>query len=402
MAELLAIEGGTPVRKTPMPKWPFVPEEDIALVGDILRSGKINYWTGDVGRQFEKEFAVVSGTEHAIALANGTVALELALKAYGVGSGDEVIVTSRSFMASASCIVMMGATPVFADVDPVSQTITAETISKVLTPRTKAIIAVHLAGWPCDMDPIMELANQKGIVVIEDCAQCHGAKYKGRPVGSLGHIAAWSFCQDKIITTAGEGGMVTTNDKKIWEYCWSFKDHGKSWDLVYNTKHKPGYQWLHASFGTNWRLTEIQSSLGRQAMKRLDKDIEVRRRHAHRLNEALGKFPCVRLTIPPTEIFHSYYKYYFFVRPEKLAKDWSRDQIMLAVAAEGVTCLVGSCSEMYLEKAFPENMRPPERLPVAKELGETSLLTLVHPTISDRDMDDVIAAFCKVLERASG
>jgi dTDP-4-amino-4,6-dideoxygalactose transaminase len=400
MSDVLAIEGGAPVRSTPMPRWPYVPEEDIAVVAEVLRSGKINYWTGDAGRHFEKEFAAFSGTEYAIALSNGTVALELPLKACGVGPGDEVVVTPRSFIASASCIVAVGATPVFADLDPVTQTITAETIRKVLTPRTKAVIAVHLAGWPCDMDPIMELAAEKGLVVIEDCAQCHGAKYKGRPVGSIGHVAAWSFCQDKIMTTGGEGGMITTNDRDIWNYCWSFKDHGKSWDLVYNTKHKPGFQWLHASFGTNMRLSEVQSALGRQALKRLPEEIEKRRAHGHRLTEALKQFPCIRVTEPPPEIFHAYYKYYCFVRPEHLAANWSRDQIMQAVTAEGVACLSGSCGEMYLEKAFTEEMRPRERLPIAKELGETSLMTLVHPTISERDMDDVIQAFTKVLTRA--
>jgi len=397
-----AINGGTPVRSASMPHWPCCPEEDITLVSEVLRSGRINYWTGDQGKQFEKEFSTYVGTEFAVALANGSVALELALKAYGIGEGDEVIVTPRSFVASASCIVLQGAKPVFADIDPISQNITPDTISKVLTPKTKAIIAVHLAGWPCDMDGIMALANERGIIVIEDCAQSHGAKYKGKSVGSLGHIAAWSFCQDKIITTGGEGGMITTNDRKIWEYCWSYKDHGKSWDLVYNTKHKPGFAWLHTSFGTNWRLTETQSVLGRQALKRLDNEVERRREHAARLSEVLREFPCIRTTETPESIYHSYYKYYFFVRPEKLATSWDRDKIMQAVCAEGVPCLVGSCSEMYLEKAFTENMQPKDRLPVAKELSETSLMTLVHPTITDRDMSDVVNAFRKVLEKACG
>lgn len=390
------------MRTAPMPRWPHVPEEDIAAVGEVLRSGKINYWTGTKGREFEKVFASFVGTEFAVALANGTVALEILLKAYGVGEGDEVIVTPRSFVASASCVSLQGAKPVFADVDKDSQCITANSIKAVLTPRTKAIICVHLAGWPCDMDPIMDLAKAHNIIVIEDCAQAHGAKYKGRPVGSLSHAAAWSFCQDKIITTGGEGGMITTNDRRIWEYCWSFKDHGKSWDLVYNTKHPLGYQWLHTSMGTNWRLTETQSELGIRSLERLQGEIAIRRKHACKLTEALSQFPCVRLTIPPAEVFHPYYKYYFFIKPEKLSAGWSRDKIMEAVTAEGVPCLVGSCSEMYLEKAFTSELRPKERLPVAKELGETSLMTLVHPTIPDRDMDDVVQAFSKVLTRACG
>jgi dTDP-4-amino-4,6-dideoxygalactose transaminase len=397
---VLAIEGGTPVRSAPFPRWPYVPEEDIALVSEILRSGKINYWTGDAGRQFEKDFAESIGVKHAIALTNGTVALELPLMAYGIGPGDEVVVTPRSFIASASCIVAVGAKPIFADVDPVSQNITAETIRKVVTPKTKAIITVHLAGWPCDMDPIMNLAEEHGLIVIEDCAQSHGARYKGRPIGSIGHAAAWSFCQDKIITTGGEGGMLTTNDQQIWQYCWSYKDHGKSWDLVNNAKGKIGFQWVHASFGTNWRLSEVQSALGRQALGRLSAEVDKRRAHSHKLNEQLRQFPCVRLTEPGPEIFHSYYKYYFFVRPDQLANGWSRDRIMQAVLAEGVACLAGSCGEMYLEQAFPQELRPQERLPVAKQLGETSLMTLVHPTLTDEDIQDVAEAFSKVLSRA--
>jgi dTDP-4-amino-4,6-dideoxygalactose transaminase len=400
MADVLAIEGGSPVRSTPMPPWPFIPEEDIAVAAEVLRSGKINYWTGDSGRNFEKEFAKACGIEHAIALTNGTVALELPLKAYGVGPGDEVIVTPRSFIASVSCVVAVGAKPVFADVDPASQNITADTIRQVLSPRTKAIIPVHLAGWPCDMDPIMALAQEKGLIVIEDCAQSHGARYKGRSVGSIGHASAWSFCQDKIITTAGEGGMLTTNDRAIWEYCWSYKDHGKSWDAMQNVKGKVGFQWVHASFGTNWRLSEVQSALGRQALTRLTDDVTKRRANAMKLVEALRQFPCIRVPEPHSDIYHSYYKFYCFVRPERLANGWSRDQIMQAVAAEGVPCLAGSCGEIYLERAFPPELRPADRLPTARQLGETSLMTLVHPTITERDMADVVQSFCKVLSRA--
>jgi dTDP-4-amino-4,6-dideoxygalactose transaminase len=236
---------------TPLAPWPSFTPEEADAVQKVLLSNKVNYWTGTEGREFEKEFAAYCGAKHAIALTNGTVALELALFALGIGPGDEVITTSRTFIASASCIVMRGATPVIADVDPVSQNVTAETIRPLITPRTRAIIAVHLAGWPCDMDPILALAREHGLKVIEDCAQCHGATYKGRPVGSLGDVAAFSFCQDKIMTTGGEGGMLTTRDTALWERAWAFKDHGKSFDAVYNRQHPPGFRWLHESFGTN-------------------------------------------------------------------------------------------------------------------------------------------------------
>jgi len=396
----LALHGGAPVRTTPFPQWPYFAEDEVSAAVAVLRSGKVNYWTGSEGREFEKEFAETAGCKYAVALANGTLALELALYAFGIGSGDEVVCPSRTFIASASCAVMRGATPVCADVDRDSQTITAETIRAVLTPRTKAIIAVHLAGWPCDMDPILELAREHGLKVIEDCAQCHGAMYKGRPVGSMGDVAAFSFCQDKIMTTGGEGGMLTTNDERIWDLAWSYKDHGKSFDAVYRRDHAPGFRWLHESFGTNWRMTEMQSAVGRVQLRKLPEWVEARRRNAAVLAERLSRIPALRVPLPGHDFYHSYYKFYAFVRPEALRDGWSRDRILQAVVAEGVPCFSGSCSEIYLEKAF-DGIRPSKRLPIAVELGETSLMFLVHPTVSTNDVDTVCDAVQKVLRHAS-
>lgn len=396
MKKSLAIDGGTPTRTTLFAPWPLFEQDEIDAANAPLRSGKVNYWTGTEGREFEKEFAAYSGCSHAIALANGTVALELALYAIGVGLGDEVITTCRTFIASASCIVMRGAIPVVADVDTVSQNITVDTIRPLITPRTKAIICVHLAGWSCDMDPIMALAREYGLKVIEDCAQCHGATYKGRPVGSLGDVAAFSFCQDKIMTTGGEGGMLTTNDEALWRKAWAFKDHGKSYDAVYNRQHDPGFRWLHESFGTNWRLTEMQSAIGRVQLRKLPDWTATRQRHAAILNESFAHIPALRITPAPPEIGHAMYKYYVYVRPEKLVSGWDRDRIMNAISAEGVPCFSGSCSEIYLEKAFIDaGYGPAERLPSAKELGETSLMFLVHPTLTDEDMMDT----CKAVEK---
>ncbi len=397
----LAEVGGTPVRGTPLPPWPFFAQDEIEAVKATLISGKVNYWTGQEGREFEKEFAAYTGCSHAIALANGTVALELALYAIGIGSGDEVITTCRTFIASASCIVMRGATPVLADVDPVSQNLTAETIRPLITTHTKAIIAVHLAGWPCDMDSIMVLAREHNLKVIEDCAQCHGATYKGRPVGSLGDVAAFSFCQDKIMTTGGEGGMLTTNDHRVWERAWAYKDHGKSYDAVYNLQHPPGFRWLHETFGTNWRLTEMQSAIGRIQLRKLRLWISARQRNAAILTESFSRIPALRVTIAPPEIGHAYYKYYVLVRHEQLKPGWDRNRIMAAINNEGIPCYSGSCSEIYLEKTFTENgMGPDNRLPVAKELGESSLMFLVHPTLSEEDIHDTCKAVLKVFSFA--
>ena len=396
----LAIDGGSPVRTEPFPRWPQFEAEDIDAVSAVLRSGRVNYWTGDEGRLFEREFAAYTGTKHAIAVANGTVALELALCALGVGPGDEVITPSRTFIASASCVAMRGARPVTVDIDRDGQGVTAEAIEKAITPRTKAIVAVHLAGWPCDMESIMGVAKNYNLKVVEDCAQAHGARYKGQPVGSVGHINAFSFCQDKIMTTGGEGGMVTTNDEELWRRAWSFKDHGKSYEAEFQCEQQIGFLWLHDSFGTNWRLTEMQSALGRRMLRRLDVNVDRRRQHAGKMNQVFSTIPALRTTLPPDEFYHSYYKFYVFVRPERLRRDWSRDRIIAGIEAEGVPCYPGSCSEIYLEKAF-DAIRPLRRFPVAQELSETSLMFLVHPTLSDSDIQDTITAVHRVTEHAS-
>lgn len=379
--------------------WPSFTEEEANAARDVLLSNKVNYWTGQEGREFEKEFAAWADSEYAVALTNGTVALDLALKALEIGPGDEVIVTSRTFLASASSIVTAGAVPVFADVDADSQNITAETVRAVLTERTKAVICVHLAGWSCDMDPIMALARERGLYVIEDCAQAHGARYKGRSVGSIGHISAWSFCQDKIMTTGGEGGMVTTNDRDLWKRMWSYKDHGKSWDAIYEREHPPGFRWLHEDFGTNWRMTEVQAVIGRIQLKRMADWTAARTRNAERIWEACRQHAALRVPVLPADYVHAHYKCYVQVRPEQLAEGWTRDRIAEAIVARGVPCFQGSCSEVYLEKAFDNTgWRPTERLPVARELGETSLMFLVHPTLTE----DEIGKTCDVIDEVMG
>lgn len=350
----------------------------------VLESGKVNYWTGNEGRLFEKEFAERFASKYAVAMANGTVTLDACLMALGIGPGDEVVVTPRSFMASASTVVMSGATPVWADLDRASGNLSAATIEKVVTKKTKAILPVHIGGWPCDMGPIMDLAHSKNLHVIEDCAQAHGAEIDGKSVGTFGEIASWSFCQDKIMTTAGEGGMVTTDDQDLWDFCWSFKDHGKSFDAVYNREHAPGFRWLHESFGTNWRMTEVCSAVGRIQLRKLAEWQELRIRNANIILSHLKGLPALRVEEPASNVKHAYYKVYFFVRPDALKADWTRDRIMNEAHGQGVPLMSGSCCEMYLEKNFQEaGLAPAQRLPVAKELSETSLMTLCHPTLTE-------------------
>ena len=392
--------------------WPSFTQEEADAVSQVLLSNKVNYWTGTECREFEKEFAAWAGADYAVALANGTLALDVALQAMGIGEGDEVIVTPRSFIASVSTVVNAGAIPVFADVDNNTGNVSATTIAPKITDKTKAIICVHLAGWPCDMDEIMALAKQHNLWVIEDCAQAHGAKYKGKPVGSIGHVGAWSFCQDKIMTTGGEGGMVTTNDKALWQKMWEYKDHGKNYDSIYHKQHPPGFRWLHDSFGTNWRMMEMQAVIGRMQLKKMAEWTKIRTQNAKILRDALTQFAGEQqfLRIPDIEFHqvmggdsvHAYYKYYVYVRPENLPKNINRDSILNALNEKKIPCFSGSCSEIYLEKAFDNHpSRPNARLTVAKELGETSLMFLIHPTLTTNEMQTIATTTVDVLTTLS-
>jgi dTDP-4-amino-4,6-dideoxygalactose transaminase len=394
--------------------WPCFTAEEADAVHRVVMSNKVNYWTGTETREFEKEFAAWCGTAYAVALANGTLALDVALKAMGIGPGDEVVVTPRTFIASISCVVNAGAVPVFADVDANSGNISAQTIAAVLSPRTKAVVCVHLAGWPCDMDPIMALAANRGIAVIEDCAQAHGARYKGRSVGSIGHVGAWSFCQDKIMTTGGEGGMVTTNDEALWRAIWSFKDHGKSYEAVYERQHPPGFRWLHESFGTNWRMMEMQAVLGRIQLRRMPEWSAARKRNADAVWAVCREFSALRVPqikcancngnckATSANCVHAHYKCYAYVEPKSLAIGWTRDRIIESINAKGVPCYQGSCSEVYLERAFDgTGWRPQESLPTAKVLGETSIMFLVHPTLTDSEVANTCEVIRTVMTEAS-
>ena len=381
--------------------WPSYTEEEASAVYNVLLSNKVNYWTGTECRSFEKEFAAWCDTEYAIAVMNGTVALDLAFKALDIGIGDEVIVTSRTFLASVSSIVNAGAVPIFADVSKDSQNITSESVREKISSKTKAILCVHLAGWPCEMDEMMALANEFNLFVVEDCAQAHGAKYKGKPVGSIGHIGCWSFCQDKIMTTGGEGGMVTTNDRELWSKMWAYKDHGKSWESIYEREHASGFRWLHDSFGSNFRMTEMQAVIGRIQLKRMQNWTARRLENSNRIWQTAKNLPGLRVSVVPKHMDHACYKAYVFVDNDELSLDWNRERIMEEINRQGVPCYSGSCSEVYLEHAFDFTaFRPEKRLPNAQELGETSLMFLVHPTLTVEEIDKTCRVITSVLNEA--
>jgi dTDP-4-amino-4,6-dideoxygalactose transaminase len=311
------------------------------------------------------------------------------------------VVPSRTFIATASCVVARGARPVVADVAADSGNLTAETVAAVLTPRTRAVIPVHLAGWPCDMDPILALAASRGLRVVEDCAQAHGATYKGRPVGSFGDCAAFSFCQDKIMTTGGEGGMLVMDDEALRRRAWEYKDHGKSWDATHDREHPPGFRWLHESFGSNFRMTEMQAAIGRRQLAKLPDWLARRRANADFLAAGLGKIRGLRVPRPGGEVAHAWYKFYAFIEPDLLLPDWDQARIIEAVDAAGIPCRSGSCSEIYREKAFSDaGLAPAMPLPIAARLGRTSLMFLVHPTLSAADMEATVAVVARVMGEA--
>lgn len=375
-------------KNTEIASWPVFSQEEVNSVSKILRSGKVNYWTGEECKKFEKEFSNWTGSKYSIALSNGTVALDLALIGLGVTNGDEVIVTPRSFIASASSVVNIGARPVFSDIDPLTGNITASFLEKKITKKTKVIICVHLGGLPCEMDEIMKLAKKYKLFVIEDCAQAHGATYKGRSVGTIGDIGAWSFCQDKIMTTGGEGGMVTTNNRKLWKKMWSYKDHGKNFDAVSSPSNKPGFKWVHDSFGTNWRMTEMQASIGRIQLTKIKKWTKLRNRNATEIISTLKKYPqLIEIPTIPNHMNHAFYRVYASVKPGPNKNFWSRDRIVEELNCRGVPCFSGTCPEIYNEKAFiNSNLAPKIRLSNAKSLGENSIALLCHPNLKIQDL----------------
>lgn len=386
---------------TPFSPWPSYSAQEVEAVAAVLVSNRVNYWTGDLCRQFERRFADWVGTRHAVALSNGTVALDAALAALGVGPGDEVITTPRTFVASASSIAMAGATPVFADVDPDTQGLSAATIRAVLTPRTKAVVCVHLGGAPCDMDPIMALSAEHGFRVIEDCAQAHGARYRGKSVGGIGHIGAWSFCQDKVMTTGGEGGMITTDDPDLWASVWSYKDHGKTWEAMYEREHPPGPRLVHDRLGTNGRMIEMQAAIGLIQLDRMADWTRRRAEIASRVLDACARWPALRVPPIASDTSHAWYRAYVFVAPDRLKPGWTRDRIIAAINERGVPCLQGTAPEVYLERAFDAVGRPAQRLPIARLLGETGLCFLVHPTLTEDEVAQTAAAIDTVMAQAS-
>jgi dTDP-4-amino-4,6-dideoxygalactose transaminase len=388
------------LKMQPEERWPFYGEDEIDAVANVLRSGKVNQWTGDRVFALEQAYTRALRNGRSIALANGSVALELALRALGIKPGDEVIVTPRSFVASAFCVRLVGATPVFADVDRDSGAMTAAAIAAAIGPRTRAVIPVHLGGWPADMPAIMAVAREHNLLVIEDCAQAHGAEIDGLPVGSFGDAATFSFCQDKIITTAGEGGLLNVRGDNAFERAWSFKDHGKNRKRALQQPSEPGFRWLHDSVGTNWRMTEIAAAIGLLQLDKLPSWRARRAANAQTWADALDGIDGIRVPRLPRNLTGAWYKFYAHVDVDSLENRELRDRILKEAAEAGVRVFSGSCSEIYREAAFADMKVEP--LPIASELAESSLMLEVHPTLDarrQRDRADALAEIARGILR---
>lgn len=379
------------------PIWPVFERDEIDAVVRVLESGRVNYWTGTEGREFERELAAYVGTRHAIAMANGTVTLEAALEALDIGPGDEVIIPPRTFMATATSVMVRGATPVFADIDSVSGNLAPDAVERKITPRTKAVIPVHVGGWPCEMDALSAF----GLPTIEDCAQAHGATFRGASVGSIGTIGSWSFCQDKIMTLGGEGGAVTTSERDLWDRMWSYKDHGKTWQAVYEKDHPPGFRWLCERLGTNLRLTEMQSAIGRIQLRKLDDWVATRAAHGTFLNRRFAENSALTVPLPPEHVRHAYYRWHAYLNLDALASDWTRERVCAEVSEAGVWCQLGSCSEIYREHVFDgTGYRPEHPLENARAIGETSVALRTDPSLSEPQVAEAADVLESVLQRA--
>ncbi len=337
--------------KYKFPKWPSFSNEEIKTVSSLLNKGQVNYRSGYYSNKFEREFASYIGVKYGIAVFNGSIALELALRALDIKKNDEVIVTPRSFIISSSIPILFEAKPVFADIDENTLGLTLESIKKVVTNKTKAIIAVHLGGVPCDIIKISNFAKKNNISLIEDCSQAHGASVKNRKVGSFGRISVFSFCNDKIISTGGEGGIVLTNEKQLYRKVYEYKDHGK--DFKQQNKFLLNYNYIHNTFGTNYRITEFQSCLGRIQLKKLNKNLRTRNFIAKSIYKLSNKFPILfREPIFNKDNYNAYYVCYLFLNKNGIKKNININKIINTLRNSGIICSIGACPELYKEKVF--------------------------------------------------
>ena len=391
--------------------YPSFNQQTLKKVQKVLKSGRVNYWTGNECKIFEDEFSKYLGNKFSVTVSNGSVALELALRALKLKRGDEVIVSPRSFIISASCVLNLGLKPIFSDVDE-NGNLSIEDIKKIYNKKVKAIIVVYLNGLSCDLDPILTFVKKNKLFLIEDCSQAHGAIYKGKKVGSFGDMSTWSFCQDKIISTGGEGGLISTNNKKLWLKLWSLKDHGKNYKTLFHKKHKIGFKWLHEDLGSNYRMTEIQAGIGREQLKLLDSQIKKRnsiaKLYLNGLRDYFYKykilkkpdFKCKTCPLKESEnscnkCTHAFYRLNLFINKDKV----KQSELIRKINKKGISCGVGACPEIYKEKIFKKlKLYPKKRLVNAKLLGNTSIVFPINPHNSKINVKREISVIKKIID----
>ncbi len=369
--------------------WPHYSNRIANLVKKTILSGKVNYWTGNLCEKFENKFSKFIDVKYCCSISNASVGLEIALNALDIKKNDEVIVPSRTYITSASAILRVNAKPIFADIEKNSLNIDINSIKKNINRNTKAIICVHLAGYPCDMENILKIAKKNNLKVIEDCSQAHGAMIKNRSVGSFGDISVWSFCNDKIISTGGEGGMIACNNKTIYKKIWSIKDCGRSYDKIRKKTTKVGYRWLYDSIGTNFRMTEMQAAIGILQLKELKSYLKKRNRNANILRNALKKINFIDFQNVDKKLYHAYYRFTILVNKTKIKKGNSRDTILKQLINNKIPATVGVCPELYKEKVFHKFRKKYTDKYYAKEVGKNIICFSVDPSISEKNMQSI-------------
>ena len=380
--------------------WPHVSKSETILINKVLKSNKLNYWTGNNCKLFEQEFSKYIGKKYGVSLCNASVALDISLKAFNFKKGDEIVVTPRSYISSASCVINNYLKPVFADIDPNSQNINGETIKKVITNKTKAIILVHLAGYPCEMSEIMNIAKKYKLKIIEDCSQSHGAMYRNKFTGSFGDIAIWSFCNDKIMNTLGEGGMLCVNNKKLYKKIWSLKDCGKNYSKFINNKKSYNFKWVHDFYGTNLRLTEVQAVVGRYQLKKLNYWVNTRKKYSSIILNNVKGLNIVNFHQVPSYIKHSYYRCYLRLNKKNIKKNWNKAKIIKAMNSKGIPCNSGSCPEIYKEKAFLNLKIKFKKKKIASAISDEYIAFMVHPTLEKKNIIKISKTIKEILIKA--
>ncbi|HWV22972.1 MAG TPA: DegT/DnrJ/EryC1/StrS family aminotransferase [Thermomicrobiales bacterium] len=391
----LAIEGGSPVRTTSFPAWPVFGDRERDLLNEVLESGHWGEITGDVTKTFARQFAAFQSARHAVCVPNGTLALELALETLGLGPGDEVITSAWTFIATAGAALTMGVRPIFVDIDPATNLIDPNAIERAITPKTRAIMPVHIGGQPTDLDAVMEIGVRHGIPVLEDACQAWGAAWRGTPVGAIGAMGAFSFQASKNIN-AGEGGAVVTNDLALFDLAWQIHDTGRS---------PEGGTFEHEIPGRNLRMTEWQGAILTAQLERLPEAMDRRGRSAGRLMDGLGEIPGLTPTKIDSRVTrHAWHL--FQMRYDPLAFGGrSRAEFMSALQAEGVPCMPGY-RPLPAQKAIRNALTArfgasaldrQAPIPHAEQAGEDTVW--LEQTLllgSDDDIDDALAACRKI------